>query len=306
MVTLKTEERFRRLAAEPFKTMDSRGLRTSGRGGKLGELFARRELLGLLIRRDLQARYRDSFLGFVWTLIKPIIQFLMYYIVLGQFLRAAEGIDDFAIYLFAGLTLYMFFSEMVFGSTVSILSNAGLVKKIYLPREVFPLAGIGAAGFMFAVQTVVLLIAALIFQALPAPVNMLWFFPSVLLILVYGLAIGLFLSALNVYLRDIQYLTDVVMMLAMWGSPIVYSWQMVKSIFAEMGLPGWALEIYVNNPITLGVLGFHRAFWGAGTADDYPSQLGLRMLIAGLIGLVLLFISHRVFTRLQGNFAQEL
>jgi len=286
--------------------MDSRGLRTSGRGGKLGELFARRELLGLLIRRDLQARYRDSFLGFVWTLIKPIIQFLMYYIVLGQFLRAAEGIDDFAIYLFAGLTLYMFFSEMVFGSTVSILSNAGLVKKIYLPREVFPLAGIGAAGFMFAVQTVVLLIAALIFQALPAPVNMLWFFPSVLLILVYGLAIGLFLSALNVYLRDIQYLTDVVMMLAMWGSPIVYSWQMVKSIFAEMGLPGWALEIYVNNPITLGVLGFHRAFWGAGTADDYPSQLGLRMLIAGLIGLVLLFISHRVFTRLQGNFAQEL
>ena len=81
---------------------------------------------------------------------------------------------------------------------------------------------------------------------------------------------------------------------------------MVKSIFAEMGLPGWALEIYVNNPITLGVLGFHRAFWGAGTADDYPSQLGLRMLIAGLIGLVLLFISHRVFTRLQGNFAQEL
>ncbi len=59
--------------------------------------------LALLIRRDLQARYRDSFLGFLWTMIKPLIQFLMYYIVLGQFLRAAEGIPDFAIYLFSGV-----------------------------------------------------------------------------------------------------------------------------------------------------------------------------------------------------------
>ena len=80
----------------------------------------------------------------------------MYFIVLGQFLRAAEGIDDFAIYLFSGLTLFTFFSDMVFGSTGSIIGNAGLVKKIYLPREIFPLASIGAAGFMFLVQLVVL------------------------------------------------------------------------------------------------------------------------------------------------------
>ena len=122
-----------------------------GRGGKLREVFDRRDLLGLLVRRDLQARYRDSVLGFLWTLIRPIVQFLMYYLVLGQFLRAAEGIPQFAIFLFAGLTIYSFFAEMVQGSTTSILSNAGLVKKIYLPREIFPLASVGAAGFMFFV-----------------------------------------------------------------------------------------------------------------------------------------------------------
>ena len=301
-----TSERFARLAREPFIVIDDGGVRSARSGGKLREILHHRELLALLVRRDLQARYRDSFLGFLWTVIRPIIQFLMYYIVLGQFLRAAQGIDQFAIYLFSGLTLFAFFSDMVFGSTGSIVGNSGLIKKIYLPREIFPLAAIGGAGFMFLVQLLILIGAALLFRALPEPSHLLWFFPSVALILVYGLAVGLFLAAANVYLRDIQYLTEVIMMLAMWASPIVYSWHMVTDAISRLGLPAWTIEIYAANPITIGVLGFHRAFWGPGGPGDYPDNLGLRMLIAGLVGLVLLVGAQRVFTRLQGNFAQEL
>ncbi|MGD2202562.1 ABC transporter permease [Microbacterium oxydans] len=301
---METIDRFARLEKESFSTIDARGLRV--RGGKLREIFGRRELLALLIRRDLQARYRDSFLGFLWTMIKPLIQFLMYYIVLGQFLRAAEGIPDFAIYLFSGLTLYVFFNDMIAGSTGSIINNAALVKKIYLPREVFPLASVGAAAFMGAVQLAVLLVAAIAFGALPAPVQMLWFFPSLLLVVVYGLALGLLLAAMNVYLRDVQYLTEVVLMLAMWASPIVYSWSMVKDVLVRFSLPEWVIEIYAANPLTIGVLGFHRAFWGAGGSADYPPELGLRMLIATLVGIVLLWFAHRFFVRVQGNFAQEL
>lgn len=303
---METNERFIRLAAEPFVVIDESGVRADRPGGKLREIAHHRELLGLLVRRDLQARYRDSFLGFLWTVIRPLIQFLMYFIVLGQFLQAARGIDQFAIYLFSGLTLFAFFSDMVSGSTGSIVGNAGLVKKIYLPREIFPLAAVGGAAFMFSVQLVILLGAALIFRALPEPTQLLWFFPSVALILVYGVAIGLFLAAVNVYLRDIQYLTEVVIMLAMWASPIVYSWRMVTDAVSRLGLPAWTIEVYASNPITIGVLGFHRAFWGPGGADDYPSDLGLRMLIAGVVGLIFLAGAQRVFTRLQGNFAQEL
>lgn len=277
-----------------------------GRGGKIREILSRRDLLGLLVRRDLQARYRDSFLGFLWTVIRPLIQFLMYFIVLGQFLRAAEGIQNFAIYLFAGLTLYTFFNDMVAGATGSILINGGLVKKIYLPREIFPLASVGGAGFMFLVQLGVLVVAALVFQALPAPTQMLWFFPSVGLALLYGTAFGLLLAAVNVYLRDIQYLTEVVLMLAMWASPIVYSWRMVQDVIARFDLPDWITELYLANPVTIAVMGFHKAFWGAGTAADYPPALDLRMTVAALVGLLLLWVAHRVFTRLQGNFAQEL
>jgi ABC-2 type transport system permease protein len=303
---LSTSARFARIAALPFATMDAGGMKVPETGGKLRELFGRRDLLRLLVRRDLQARYRDSFLGFLWTVIRPLIQFLMYFIVLGQFLRAAEGIPNFAIYLFAGLTLYTFFNDMIAGSTGSILMNGGLVKKIYLPREIFPLASIGGAGFMFLVQLGVLVVAAVIFQALPAPVDMLWFLPSITLTLLYGVAVGLLLSAVNVYLRDIQYLTEVVLMLAMWASPIVYSWKMVSDVISRFGLPDWLAEVYLANPLTIAVLGFHKAFWGAGAPSDYPPGLAWRMVVAGLVGAVLLWIAHRVFTRLQGNFAQEL
>lgn len=299
-------DRFARLAAEPFTTIDAAGLHTRGRGGKLGELFQRRELLMLLIRRDLQARYRDSFLGFLWTVIRPLVQFLVYYVVLGQVLGAARGIDNFAIYLFAGFTLYTFVTDVVFGATGSIIGNSGLVKKIYLPREIFPLGSIGAAGFMFFVQMLVLLAAAILLQALPAPVQMLWFFPSLGMTLLWCVALGLLLAALNVYLRDIQYLTEVVMMLAMWASPIVYSWNMVKEIVANFGLPQWVLEVYLASPLTIGVMGFHKAFWGDGTPADYPDHFALRMLIMAVIGAVFLLFAHRMFTRMQGNFAQEL
>lgn len=303
---MEKSNRYARIAALPFATIDATGMTVPGRGGKLREILSRRDLLLLLVRRDLQARYRDSFLGFLWTVIRPLIQFLMYFIVLGQFLRAAEGIPDFAIYLFAGLTLYTFLNDMVFGSTGSILSNGGLVKKIYLPREIFPLASIGGAGFMFLVQLAVLVVAALVFRALPSPVEMLWFFPSLGLTLLYGIAVGLLLSAVNVYLRDIQYLTEVVLMLAMWASPIVYSWKMVSDVIARFGLPGWFMEVYLANPLTIAVLGFHKAFWGAGTPADYPAGLEVRMAIAAVVGAGLLWVAHRVFTRLQGNFAQEL
>ena len=155
-------------------------------------------------------------------------------------------------------------------------------------------------------QVVVLIGAYVVTRQFP-PISDLYLVPLAVVVLVlFSTALGLILGAVNVYLRDVQYVTDVVMMLAMWGSPIVYAWTMARDAFATLGLPSWAIEVYTNNPITLGVLGFRQAFWGAGEPGDYPDDLLLRMLVAGLVGLVLLFVSHRVFTRLQGNFAQEM
>lgn len=299
-------ERFARLTQEPLVAVGA------GRSGLFGvtrsirSIYAHRHLLGLLVRRDVKSRYKDSALGLLWTLINPLVQLIVYYTVMGQFLGAARGIDDFALYIFSGLTIYVLFSETVSGSTSSVVANSGLVKKVFVPREIFPLAATGSAMFTFSMQVVVLLLATIVLGAPPLTVDIVFFIPSVILVVIYGTALGLLLAGLNVYLRDMQYLSQILLMLAMWSSPIVYGWTMVRDTFAIAGLPAWALDVYTNSPLTLAVLGFHRAFWVAGTPSDYPGQLLLRMSIAAAIGLVLLWLAQRAFARMQGNFAQEL
>ena len=293
--------RLQRLAATPLTPVGA----ISGHGawwGAIRAIFSHREMLGLLVRRDLKARYKDSTLGFFWSLIRPLIQLAVYFVVMGQFLGAAKSIPDFAVYVFAGLSAIGLFTEIVVGGTGSVLTNAGLVKKVYLPREVFPLSSVGSALFNFCIQLIVLIGATFIVAKPPLHLQLVYAVPSILLIVLYGTAFALLFSAVNVYLRDVQYLVEVITMLLFWASPIVYSWQMAKTLIPSPVV----LDVYTNNPLTLAVLGFQRAFWVAGDTAEWPSDLLLRMGIAGVIGLVLLLVCHRVFIRLQGNFAQEL
>ena len=300
---MSAQERFTALAQQKLVMVGSGSRKGLGTWGSLREIFTHREMLALLIRRDLKSRYKDSALGFVWTLIRPLTQLFIYYIVIGKFLAAERGIPDFAIYVFTGLTAYGLLSEIIGGGTASIVGNSGLIKKIYLPREVFPLASVGSALFNFAIQMGIILLATLALGAFPATPDIVYLFPAFMVLAVYATAFGLLLAAVNVYLRDVQYLVEVLLMLALWASPVVYSWSMVKNILGE----GLALDIYTNNPITLGVLGFQRALWLAGQGvAEYPPDLMMRLGVAFVIGVVLLGIFHRVFAKLQGNFAQAL
>jgi len=299
---MNAQERFVALSALPFRSVTSRPGSFRASLDSIANIFRHREMLNLLIRRDLKSRYKDSALGFVWTLVRPVTQLLIYYIVIGKFLRAAEGIPNFAIYVFSGLTAYGLFSEAISSATSSIVGNSGLIKKVYLPREVFPLASIGSALFNFFIQLGVLLVASIVFGVFPLSPDLVYAIPSILVLLVFATALGIMLSAINVYLRDIGYLMEVVLLVMLWASPVVYSWGMAKSVLG----PGILLEIYTNNPITLSVLGFQRAFWNGHETAEYPDNLLLRLVIAFVVGLVLLVVSQRVFARLQGNFAQEL
>lgn len=297
------EARFTRLAATPMRTVGAvGGLSIRAVAASARDIVAHREMLDLLIKRDLKARYKDSALGFLWALARPLVQLAIYFVVLGHFLGAARGIPDFAVYVFTGLTAMGLFQEIAVGGTGSVLANAGLVKKVYMPRELFPLASTGSALFNFGIQIIVLIAATIIVGRIPIHPQILYAVPSLLVILVYGLAFALFFAAVNVYLRDTQYLVEVATMLLFWTSPVVYSWQMVQNIITSPVL----LEIFTNNPLTLAILGFQRAFWLSGDAVSYPSALMLRLVMALVIGVILLFASHRFFLRLQGNFAQEL
>jgi len=302
------DERLLALSELPFQTVGRSDGRTAARSFRdaLRDLVSQRSLLWLFIRRDLKSRYKDSVLGLTWTLVRPLTQLIIYWVVVGKFLGAERGIPMFAIYIFTGLVAYGLFQEIVSSSTTSILSNSGLIKKVYVPRELFPLAATGTAIFNFLMQFTILLAAAVILGNFRITWNLLYLVPSFLLLLTFGLACGLALAAWNVYLRDVAYLVEVGLMVLMWASPILYSWQMVRDVLAGLGTP-WLIELYTNNPITLAILGFQEAVWGT-TAHGLalPEGLPLRMTVALLCCLVLLYGSQRMFARLQGNFAQEL
>jgi ABC-2 type transport system permease protein len=286
-------DRFATLAAEPMTT----GTPT------LRDLWHRRELLGMLVRRDLRARYKNSSLGVLWSLVRPLVLLLVYIFAVGQVLGAARTIPSFGLFVFIGLVVWTLFTEIVTNGTTSILSNAGLVTKVGLPREIFPLASVGGAVVNLGFQLVILLAAMAISGQFPLSARVLWVLPGIALVLVFGTALALLLSAVNVYLRDVQHLVEVVLIALFWVSPIVYSYRFLDTLHL-----GWLTQLYLANPVSLSVLAMQRGLWVAGADDptNWPDALGLRMLVAGLVCVVLLWVSHRVFRRLQGDFAQEL
>jgi len=272
------------------------GLRQS-----LAEIWERRELLDMLVRREIRARFKDSSLGLVWSLIRPLVQLLIYYVAIGKFLEAERAIPDFAIYVFTGLTTWQFFSEIVSSGTVSIIANSGIIKKIHLPREIFPLSSVGSAVFNFSIQLTILVLAALLIRGINVDSALLHLPAAILLVLIWGTAFALFLSAANVYLRDVQHLVEVALLVGFWLSPIVYSWEMVSNTVRPL-----FAEIYLANPITLAVLAMQRSMWSAGIDKPYPDNLGGRLVVAIIVGLAVLVLAQRLFDRMQRNFAQEI
>jgi ABC-2 type transport system permease protein len=299
---------------EPLvSVLPPRGL-FAGTAFSIRAVWRQRELLNLLVRRELKARYKDSSLGFVWSLIRPLTQLLIYYVAVGHFLHAADAIPNYAVYIYTGLTVWTFFSEVMNTSTVSIVTNAGLVKKVYLPRELFPLAAMGSAIFNFTIQFAILIVAILVFQGPPFVTSSVWLVPIAFVVLVlFSLALALFLSAANVFLRDIKHLIEVAILVLFWASPIVYSFTAVNQAIGGT----WIEQVYLANPVTVVVLSFQKGLWYAGSvpsvlsghhvaAATYPPDLAIRLMIVGFVSILLVWIAQRFFSRLQGNFAQEI
>lgn len=299
--SMTAEQRAAALEEQPLLVVGAKRGFVSGGGESLRQVWEYRGLLNLLVRREIKVRYKDSALGLLWTLIRPLAMLAVYYFAIGKFLGAQRAIPDFAVYIFTGLTAYMLFSEIVSGCTGSILGNAGLVKKIYLPREVFPLSSVGSALFNFGVQLAVLVAATVAVGKVPFGERLLYLPLSVAVLFVWATAFGLVLAAINVYLRDVQYLVEISLTVLFWSTPTVYSLGLVRDAV------GPTVEaIYLLNPLAAAVLGMQRVFWVAGDSAAQADGLGVRLVIMLAVGTVLLFLAQRVFSRLEGNFAQEL
>jgi ABC-2 type transport system permease protein len=283
-----------------------------GFGSTAREVWSYRELLGQLVRKELKVKYKDSVLGFFWTLLRPLLYLLVYSIAIGYFLGSSRSIPDFGVYLFTGLLAWNLFTDIVGGCTGTIVGNAGLVKKVYFPRELFPLSVIGAALVNFCLQLAVLVIGYGATRQWPHPSNFGLVIPALAVLVVFSAGLGLLLAAANVYLRDVTYLVDVALLLWFWMTPIVYDWTKVHTqLVTGSHHLTWLFRIYMANPATNVVLAFQRALWPGGlTAKGapfyYPGDLYARLGVLFVVSCAFLWLAQRIFARAQGNFAQEL
>jgi ABC-2 type transport system permease protein len=301
-MTTISDERAARLELEPLRVTGPTPGLAAGTSAQLRDIWKHRQLLDMLIRRELKARYKDSTLGFLWSLLRPLTLLLIYYVAIGRFMGAARQVPSFAVFIYTGLTAWTLFSEAVTTGTGAIVGNGGLIKKVYLPREIFPLSSLGSSLFNFVIQLGILIVATIVAGQFPTGTRWLYLPLSLAVIVTVSLGLSLLLSALNVYLRDIQYLVEIGLMIAFWASPIVYSWNQVSSEVSSELLK----QIYLANPMTLAVIGFQQTFWVAGDGQPVPPHLAQSLWIWLGIGIVFVWIAQRVFVRLQGNFAQEL
>ncbi len=228
------------------------------------EIWQARELVIFLVRKELKVRYKNSVLGFLWSFLNPALVLLVYYVVFKYFL--ANHISLFAIYLFAGLLPWNLFNNSLLSSAGVLVAQAGIVKKVSFPREILALAQVGTSICYFFFQACIMVAFLVGFQVMPD-----WkFLPVVLLALlcdvVFSAALAVFLSAVTVYLRDVQHLIEVLLVALFFSAPIVYMFTTVGTKLAKHGI----LWIYFLNPLVSIVLAFQRFIYGTVAPRDRP------------------------------------
>ena len=285
----------------------------SGRPGpidRVRRLWEFRELLVNLVRKELKVKYKNSALGFVWSLLNPLLYLVVFYLVFTYFIPAS--IPSFPIFLLAGLLPYNLFSAGLGGGTGSIVGNAGLVGKVWFPREILPLAAIGAALVHFALQFLVLAAALVAFWYQPSWSYVPLVIPALLTLVVFLAALSITLAAVNVYARDTQHLLELVLLAWFWMTSIVYPYAQVRAKIGD-----WALL----NPLTPIVITMQRAIWGTHILDiqvkgkvqklaavpDLSQWWYLRNLgILFVVSVGLLFLAFWVFGRLEDNLSENI
>lgn len=284
-------------------TQAPEGFTRPGVGRGLWDALTNRYLLKLLVRKELRVRYRGSVLGMLWSYVKPAVQFLVFYFAVGVFLQMNRAVPNFALYLFSGIVAINFFNEAFGNATRAVVGNSPLVKKIYLPRQLFCVSSVYVAGAHFVPQLVVLIIGALVVGWRPGPVQLLAGIGGFAIIAVLALGMGLLFGAINVLLRDAENIVDLIAMVVSWTSPVLYHWSNVAAVLGTG--PGWTF--YQLNPLTPAIELFHVCFWQptVETAQTSPG-LGLWASIAGVTAFVTLIVGEAVFRKLDGRFAQEL
>jgi ABC-2 type transport system permease protein len=281
-----------------------------GTAGGLLDVFRRRYLLRLLVKKELAARDQGSFLGLFWSYVQPAVRFAMYFFVIGLVLGLHGNVDNFGIHIFSAMVFVHYFTETFSSGTRSIVKNKALVRKMALPREMFPVASMLVSAYHTIPQGVILLLGCLFSGWTPDVEGVLAGLLGFAIFGVFGMALALLFSAANVFFRDFQNIVSTLLIFTHWAVPMIYPF----SKLSESSLGGtWVEQVYLANPIAPATLLVQRCFWAYSTSDpaaaiakDFPDHLFTRGLIMLAICLVVLGIAQWAFSRLERKFAERL
>ena len=275
---------------------------------RITHLWQYRELVGNLTRKELKVKYKNSVLGFVWSLLNPLMYLVVFSIVFN--IIAQTKVPYFGIFFLSGLLAWNLFSAGLSGGTTAIVANAQLVTKVWFPREALVLASVFAAIVHFFLQSSILIVALLVFRRMPAFEYLPVFLLALVVLVIFCTALAVALSAVNVYLRDTQHLLEVALLAWFWMSAIAFNYSLISTKYGQKGERLAAL-----NPILTIVVTFQRFLYNpdfsrpeeSTVLPDHPmSWYASHLAITGAVSLGLLYGALALFSRLEDNFAQEI
>jgi ABC-2 type transport system permease protein len=294
----------------------------------LVEFWRYRELLWLLVARDLKVRYRNSILGFLWSFLNPLSQIAVFWFVFKFVMEHQE--PNYTVKLFVAFLPWIFFLQSVTDGAACIATDAGLVRKTYFPRQILPLSVLLANLIHFLLGLSVLL-ALLAFLRVQFTVQFFYLLPLLLIQLVLSYGIMLIVSSLSVFYSDVRFLLGTGLQLWFFVTPVLYP---VALVLKKGVLPGGVAalshflplvkHLYLANPMAPIVLGYKSAMLYAGVNPIYqsvmesasppPAELAARiagqypylhyLLLSAAIALLTYIVGRAIFTRLEWQFPE--
>lgn len=253
----------------------------------INRIYRYREFLKTNVKKDIRGKYKGSFLGVLWSFINPLLMALIYAIVFPFILKNSQ--DNYVTFIVIGILPWTFFTTVISQGTYCILANAGILKKVYFPREILPIsvATSGLVNFFIALPIIFLFC---IFSGLGLTAYILLF--PLIAITQYILLLGIIFisSAINVYIRDAEYIIQFMVNMLFYGTPVLYSATLFPAKYR------WILNM---NPMTTLINSYRDIFY----YQRFPNFEMLGIVFAG--SLLLLFLGINVFKKLERRFAEE-
>lgn len=251
-------------------------------------LYNYREFLKTSIKKEFRGKYKKSFLGVLWSFLNPLFQLVIYALVFPFILK--NNVENYTVFLIVALFPWNFFNLSIIQSAACIVTNGGIIKKVYFPREILPIATSTSNLINFLISSILVFLALFISGiGLTKAVVVL---PLIILIqYILQLGLSFILSAITVYVRDVEYLINVLMMLAFYLSPIVYSADMIPSKY---------LPLFKLNPM-FHIIKYYRDILYYGKFPEMGS-----VLILLLVCIIILVVGYLIFRKLEKRFAEEL